>query len=83
VDLPADWTIDISPAQITLAPGQVTTVTVGVLTASPVPQGGVSRVAVEGYVGAQLIGGVVIDILAPNYDPIVGQPLIFLPGLWR
>ena len=38
IDLPADWTVSVSPAQVTLAPGEETTVTVSVLTGSLIPQ---------------------------------------------
>jgi len=67
IDLPADWMVNVSPAQIMLAPGQQTTVTVSVIPGSLVPQGSIPRVAVEGYVGSQLLGGVVIDIVVPKY----------------
>jgi hypothetical protein len=70
IDLPADWAVDVSPARISsLAPGQVTTVTVNILTGSPAPQGSVPRVAVEGYANGQLLGGVVVDVVVPNYVP--------------
>ncbi len=69
IDLPADWAVTVSPAQVTLAPGDVTTVTVNILTGSPVPQGSTPRVAVEGYASGQLLGGVEVDVLAPNYVP--------------
>ncbi|MDP2706337.1 MAG: Ig-like domain-containing protein, partial [Burkholderiales bacterium] len=59
IDLPADWTVNVSPAQISLAPGQQTTITVSVSPGAPLPQGSIPRVAVEGYAGSQLLGGVV------------------------
>ena len=65
--------------QVTLAPGQQTTVTVTVIAGSPVPQGSIPRVAVEGYAGSQLLGGVVIDIMVPNYAPFDGKLHLFLP----
>ena len=79
VDLPADWTVDVSPVQVNLLPGQQTTVTVTVIAASPLPQGSVPRVAVEGYAGSQLLGGVVIDTIVPNYTPFDGKVHVFLP----
>ena len=79
IDLPGDWTVDISPVQVTLAAGQQTTVTVSVIAASPVPQGIIPRVAVEGYAGTQLLGGVVIDVMVPNYAPFNGKVHLFLP----
>ena len=67
IDLPADWMVSVSPAQISLAPGEQTTVTVTVAPGSLVPQGSIPRVAVEGYAGSQLLGGVAIDIVVPRY----------------
>ncbi len=64
--------------QVTLARGEVTTVTVNILTGSPVPQGSVPRVAVEGDAGTQLLGGVVLDVIVPNYTPFLGQR-VYLP----
>jgi len=69
IDLPADWAVDVSPSQVTLAPREVATVTVSVLPGSPAPQGNVPRIAVEGYVGSQLLGGVAVDVVVPNYIP--------------
>jgi len=79
IDLPADWTVDISPVQVNLTPGQQTTITITVMAGSPVPQGIIPRVAVEGYAGIQLLGGVVIDIMVPNYKPFDGKVPVFLP----
>jgi hypothetical protein len=79
IDLPADWTVDVSPAQISLAPGEQTTVTVSIIAGSPVVQGSTPRVAVEGYVGSQLLGGVVVDIVVPMYWPFDGMLRIYLP----
>jgi hypothetical protein len=82
IDLPADWAVDVSPAQVTLAPGEVTAVTVNILTASPVSQGSIPRVAVEGYAGSQLLGGVVIDVVVPKYVPFVPWR-VYLPLILR
>jgi hypothetical protein len=81
IDLPADWTVDVSPNQISLEPGEQITVTVSVIAGSPVPQGSTPRMAVEGYVGSQLLGGVVIDIKMPNYAPFDGKLHVYLPML--
>ena len=67
IDLPADWMVSVSPAQVSLAPGAQTTVTVTVAPGSLVPQGTIPRLAVEGYVGSLLLGGVAIDIVVPQY----------------
>jgi hypothetical protein len=81
IDLPADWMVDVSPPQATLAPGDVTTVTVTMIPGSPAPQGSVPRVAVEGYAGSQLLGGVAVDVIVPNYVP--GFLRVFVPLIRR
>lgn len=83
IDLPADWMVSVTPAQVSLAPGEVTTVTVTVLTGSLVPQDAIPRVSVEGYVGDQLIGGVAIEIVVPRYMLFDGKVHIYLPLLER
>jgi hypothetical protein len=83
IDLPADWTVAISPGEVTLAPGAQATVTVTILTGSPIAQGATPRVAVEGYAGSQLLGGVVIDIVAPAYTERFDTHNLFLPVLLR
>ncbi|MFN8544809.1 MAG: Ig-like domain-containing protein [Candidatus Binatia bacterium] len=67
VGLPADWAVDVTPPQVTLPSGAQTTVTVNVVAGSPIPQGAVPRVAVEGWAGTTLLGGVTIDVVAPRY----------------
>ncbi|MBP6440628.1 MAG: Ig-like domain-containing protein [Caldilineaceae bacterium] len=78
IDLPADWTVAVSPAQVTLAPGEQTTVTVTVAPGAPAPQNSVPRVAVEGYANNQLLGGVAIDVVIPGYAPFARTHL-YLP----
>lgn len=67
IDLPADWMVIVTPAQASLAPGEQTTVTVSIVPGSPTPQGTIPRLAVEGYVGGLLLGGVAINIVVPAY----------------
>jgi hypothetical protein len=83
IDLPADWTVSVWPAQVSLAPGQQTTVTLTVLSGSLVPQNTIPRAAVEGYIGAQLLGGVAIDIVVPQYVVPFGINDLFLPLIRR
>jgi hypothetical protein len=83
IDLPADWTVSVSPEQVTLGPGEEATVTVSVLTGSLVPQGSLPRVAVEGYAGSQLLGGVEVEIVVPQYVPFDGNLRLYLPMLRR
>ena len=78
INLPADWTVAVSPAQVMLAPGEQTTVTVTVAPGAPAPQNSVPRVAVEGYANNQLLGGVAIDVVIPGYAPFARTHL-YLP----
>jgi hypothetical protein len=83
IDLPADWMVSVSPAQISLAPGEQTTVTVSILSGSPVPQNSKPRVAVEGYAGSQLLGGVVIEVIVPRYALFDGKYHSYVPLVSR
>jgi hypothetical protein len=79
IGLPADWSVTVSPAQITLDPGQQITATVSVVAGSPLQQGSHPRVAVEGYINSQLVGGVVLEIVVPAYRPFDGFLRTYLP----
>ncbi len=83
IDLPADWAVEISPEQVSLAPGQQVTVTVTLIAGSPVAQGRRPRVAVEGHAGAQLLGGVVFETVVPNYVFFDGRLRIYVPLVSR
>jgi uncharacterized protein (TIGR03437 family) len=74
VDLPPDWTVTLSPAKVTLAPGKLATVTATVQARGPAVQGTRYRAAVEGYSGGQLLGGVVLDVLVPEVVPFAIGP---------
>jgi len=87
IELPADWGVTVSPAQVTLAAGAQTTVAVSVSAGSPVPQGSTPRVAVEGYANGQLLGGVAVELLVPRYVYFDGVNTLllhtFLPMIKR
>jgi hypothetical protein len=83
ISLPAGWTADVSPAQVTLAANTQTSVTLTIHPAYPVPQGFSPQVAVEGYSGGQLIDGVVVQTLVPYYAPFDGSLHQYLPFISR
>ncbi|MBI5565479.1 MAG: hypothetical protein HY870_11310, partial [Chloroflexi bacterium] len=83
VDLPADWTVAVSPAQVTLARGEQITATVSMVPGSTTVQGIVVRAAVEGYIADELIGGVGIDTIVPRYQPFDGSLHVYLPLMRR
>jgi hypothetical protein len=79
IDLPADWAVSVSPAQVTLAPGEQITATVTIAAGAPLPQGSLPSVAVEGYSGSQLLGGVTIQVVVPKYRVFDGKFHQFFP----
>jgi len=83
IDLPADWVVGVFPAQVTLLPGEQITVTVSIVPGAPAPQGITPRVAIEGYVNGQLLGGVAVDIVVPRYILFDGKWHVYLPIIER
>lgn len=75
VNLPPEWRVDISPQQVTLEPGAQATVRVTVRASTAAVQGTAPLLAVEGYAGNQLLGGVGVQINAPRPQ----TPHVFLP----
>ncbi len=73
----SEWQVTITPTIVTLAPGEQITASVTLAPGAAVPQGIQPRVAVEGYAGAQLLGGVVIQITVPQHE--VAESHIYLP----
>jgi hypothetical protein len=83
IDVPADWALEVVPTTVSLAPGQQTTVTVRIQAGTSAVQATRPRVAVEGYAGGQMIGGVTIDMLLPRYTGFDGTLRTFLPVMLR
>jgi hypothetical protein len=79
IDLPPDWLVTITPGSALLDPGESISVTVRTVPGSPTTQGSRVRFAVEGYIGSELIGGVVFDTLIPEYVPFDGTLRTYLP----
>jgi hypothetical protein len=77
--LPADWVVSLSQSQVTLEPGQQVTLTVTILPGLPLVQGTQPSLAIEGYVGSQLIGGYAIHMAAPRYVDYTKPFQIYLP----
>ncbi len=80
--IPANWAMSVFPPSLTLAPGAHQPVTITVSPASASVQGTTPRLAVEGYVNDELLGGVALTIVVPNYAPMGGYR-VFLPLVVR
>jgi hypothetical protein len=83
VDLPSDWMVRVMPPTVVLSPSEQTTATVHILPGTAAVQGMQPRVAIEGYVNDQLIGGVAVDVMVPEYVPFVGRFRVYLPLVLR
>jgi hypothetical protein len=79
IDLPPNWSVAVFPSQVVLGAGEQTSVTVQVTASSPFPQGSQPSVAVEGYVGTTLLGGVVVQVSVPRYVLFDGKLRVYLP----
>lgn len=75
VDVPPDWQVEVNPRQVTLAPGDFITATLQLTPGAGMPQDTLVEVAVEGYAGSQLLGGIAVQVLAPEQ--------VFYDGTWR
>ena len=83
IDLPPEWGVSVSPAQVTLSANEYVTVTVSILPGAPVPQGITPQVAVEGYVNGELLGGVAIQLIVPRYVQFDGKAHLYMPLVVR
>jgi len=79
VELPLDWTYALSPSAPVLGPGEAVTVTLTINAGAIRPQDSQARLAVEGYIGSELIGG----ILFQQSIPSAGPNTIYLPLVIR
>jgi hypothetical protein len=81
VDVPPDWQVEVTPRQVTLAPGEFITATLQVTPGAGLPQDSLVEVAVEGYIGGDLLGGIAVQVLAPELVPYDGTLRTYLPML--
>ncbi|UCC88994.1 MAG: right-handed parallel beta-helix repeat-containing protein [Anaerolineales bacterium] len=81
LDMPPDWMVNVDPAAATLAPGEQMTATISIKPGTATVQGTQPRVAVEGYAGSELIGGVVVDVMVPEAAALAfgGEQRVYLP----
>lgn len=83
VDLPPGWVVTLDQERVTLGPGEQTSVTVTFTPGAPAFQGTRARVALEGSIGGELIGGIAVDMVAPERADFDGKTLVYLPLIQR
>ena len=81
IDLPVDWIVSVTPATVSLGPGEAITATIHISPGTPLPQGAAPRFAVEGFIGTELIGGVAFDSQGPIFVHYDGNQRVYLPIL--
>lgn len=81
--IPSDWIITLSQDSVTLAPGEQVSVTITIQPGLPVVQGTKPSIAVEGFVGDLLIGGVAIDVVVPSWVDYTHPFQVYLPMVSR
>jgi hypothetical protein len=74
ISLPAGWTVNLSTTRVTLEPGAKAKVAMTIVPSGPTVQGTIVKVAVEGFVGDELLGGVVAEVVIPEYVPFSASP---------
>lgn len=79
LDLPSDWMVSVSPQSVDLEPGEVVTGTVRIRPGLATVQGTQPRVAVEGTIDGELIGGVVVEVMVPKHVVAGPKQRVFLP----
>lgn len=79
VQLPLDWTYTLSEPAPLLGPGETTTVTLTLNVGHSIPIDSKARVAVEGYIGTELVGGILFEQVVPA----TGTYAIYLPIVVR
>lgn len=83
VSLPSDWLATVTPMTATLQAGEVISGYVTLYPGSAAPQGFIPRVAVEGYIGSQRIGGLVVDTVIPLSQEALNDLRVYLPAVNR
>jgi hypothetical protein len=83
IDLPPDWMVTVDPPAVTLAPQEVMPVTVLVRPGTASVQATRPRLAVEGYAGGQLLGGVTLEVMVPDWVQFGNASWVYLPLLLR
>ena len=79
VQLPLGWTYRLSTTSLVLGAGETATVTLTVDAGHTVPEDSLARLSVEGYIGSDLIGGILFE----QEVPARAGHVVFLPLVIR
>jgi hypothetical protein len=79
IDLPSDWMVTVSPLAIALGPGEQAMATATIRPGAPAVQGTQPRLAIEGYVDDELIGGIALDVMVPQKASLGPRSMVYLP----
>lgn len=79
VDLPPGWVVVLDQPSVTLDPGEHVPVTVTFTPGAAAVQGTRARVALEGSIGGELIGGIAVDVVASVRADFDGKLRLYLP----
>lgn len=82
VNLPVNWTYELSSANVAVDEGETQTVTLTLYPGSEQLEDDVVQVTVEGYVDGDLVGGILLQHTTPRYMPRSDNS-IYLPLLVR
>jgi hypothetical protein len=78
VSLPVAWTYDLSLQSVTLGAGETREVELTLYPSDDLLEGDLIQVTVEGYVGSELIGGLLMEYLVPSLT--LSPDIIFADG---
>ncbi|MFV1859544.1 MAG: Ig-like domain-containing protein [Anaerolineales bacterium] len=83
LNLPLDWTYELSSPFFTLAATEVATATLTLYPGSEMLEGDLVQVAVEGYVDGELVGGIIMEHNTPSLTPRAASYDVYLPVVLR
>lgn len=83
-NLPINWAATLDRTSITLDAGATTEVVLTLAPGqAPVLEDAPVQVAVEGYIGTELIGGIVVQQIIPSVAPASTTATVYLPFVVR
>jgi hypothetical protein len=83
VSMPMDWSARLAQENVTLGPGETMSNTLVLVPGPTIPEGSTVKIAVEGYINDEYIGGVMFTYNAPVVSQSRGGGTIYLPTIVR